>query len=306
MSMATPQELPDWENPQVFGVNKMAPRAGSVPFASVEGALRGNRESSPYWKSLNGEWRFNWVGKPADRPVEFYREDFADNTWKTIPVPSCWETKGYGIPIYSNVRYPHGANPPFIPHEYNPVGSYRTKFQLPKNWEQRRTIIRFAGVYSAFYVWVNGKKVGYSEDSKGPAEFDLTEFVKPGENLLAVEVYRWCDGSYLEDQDMFRFGGMFRDVSLLSMPLLQITDFSAKPEFGDRHDRAAVRIQTEIEYNRDEPGGYDLALDLYDADGKKQQLATIGADGIRKGGKSAPIVLGQVPNPHLWSNEDPY
>lgn len=306
MSMATPQELPDWENPHVFGINKMAPRADSVPFATVEGALRGNRESSPYWKSLNGEWKFNWVGKPADRPIDFYRTDFTDSSWKTIAVPSCWEIKGYGIPIYSNIRYPHGANPPYIPHEYNPVGSYRTKFQLPKNWEQRRTIIRFAGVYSAFYVWVNGKKVGYSEDSKGPTEFDLTPYVTSGENILAVEVYRWCDGSYLEDQDMFRFGGIFRDVSLLSMPLLRINDFSVTPEFTNGYHDAALRVLTKMEYDLDKPGGYHLSLDLHDAEGNKLQLATVQSDGLQKGGKTSPTVLCAIRNPHLWSNEDPY
>ena len=306
MSMASPQELPDWENPQVFGINKLPPRAESIPFATVNGALRGDRESSPYWKSLNGDWKFNWVGKPGDRPIEFYRTDFDDSRWKSIAVPSCWEIKGYGIPIYTNIRYPHGTNPPYIPHDYNPVGSYRKAFQLPKDWEKRRTLIRFGGVYSAFYVWVNGKKVGYSEDSKGPAEFDLTDFVKPGDNLLAVEVYRWCDGSYLEDQDMFRFGGIFRDVSLLSMPEMQIADFSATPEFRDGYDQAALRVKTKINWLGKGANGYELTLDLYDAKGEKQQLAVLSADGLGSGGTTQPTVLGGIRDPKLWSNENAY
>ncbi|MEO7453172.1 MAG: glycoside hydrolase family 2 TIM barrel-domain containing protein, partial [Fimbriimonadales bacterium] len=302
-----PQAVPDWENPAVFGTNKMPPRADSVPFGSVQSALRGNRESSEFWRSLNGDWKFNWVGKPDDRPATFYEPQYDDSRWQTIAVPSCWETQGYGIPIYSNVRYPHGANPPFIPHDYNPVGSYRTTFSVPDNWKNRRTIIRFNGVYSAFYLWLNGKKVGYSEDSKGPAEFDLTDYLQPGSNTLAVEVYRWCDGSYLEDQDMFRFGGIFRDVSLMSMPLMQITDFSATPEFRDGHyDMAALRIQTHIQYLGEGTSGYELVLDLYDADGTVQRLASMTADGLRTGGKNAPTVLGQVRDPKLWSNEKPY
>ncbi|MDQ2985583.1 MAG: DUF4981 domain-containing protein, partial [Armatimonadota bacterium] len=305
--MSIPQQpLPDWENPQVIGINKVAPRADSVPFPSLETALRGNRESSPYWKSLNGDWKFNWVGKPADRPEDFYRTDFDDSKWKSIAVPACWEMKGYGIPIYTNIRYPHGANPPFIPHEYNPVGSYRTVIQVPKAWDGRRTVIRFAGVYSAFYLWVNGKKVGYSEDSKGPAEFDLTEFVTSGDNLLAVEVYRWCDGSYLEDQDMFRFGGIFRDVSLLSMPKLQIRDFSYTPEFSDDYSVAAIRVRTKVENATRADAGFDLTVDLYDAAGQKQSIATIAQSGLRPAQESTPTVLGSVRNPHLWSNEDPY
>jgi len=302
----TQQQTPDWENPQVFGINKMEPRTDSVPFQSVAGALNGQREGSPYFKLLNGEWKFNWVGKPADRPVDFYRTDFADVSWDRISVPSCWEMKGYGIPIYTNVRYPHGTNPPFIPHDYNPVGSYRTMFSLPANWAGRRTIIRFAGVYSAFYVWVNGKKVGYSEDSKGPAEFDISSTVVPGENLLAVEVYRWCDGSYLEDQDMFRFSGIFRDVSLLSMPKIQIRDFSVTPVLSANYTSASLRVKTTVENATSGPIGYDLSLDVYDREGRKQNLASMTLDGLSAGSENSPMVLGPVNNPHLWSNEDPY
>jgi beta-galactosidase len=302
----TTQGSPDWENPAIFGINKLPPRADSVPFGSVQSALRGNREDSEYWKSLNGDWKFNWVGKPADRPLNFFEPDFDDQLWPTIAVPSCWEIKGYGIPIYSNIRYPHGANPPYIPHDYNPVGSYRTKFSLPANWNGRKTIIRFNGVYSAFYLWLNGKKVGYSEDSKGPAEFDLSPYITSGENTLAVEVYRWSDGSYLEDQDMFRYGGIFRDVSLLSMPQLRVADFSVTPELGAGYDTAALRINTEIEYDTTQPGGYHLSLDLYDADGSTQQLATVQSDGFQKGDKTSPTVLSNVRNPRLWSNENPY
>lgn len=241
-----PDNLPDWENPLVIGINKLPPRTTSYPFATVEQAVAGERAQSPYFKLLNGDWKFHWVGKPDDRPIDFYEPKFRDADWATIPVPGCWEMQGYGIPIYSNVRYPHGANPPFIPHDYNPVGSYRHTFEVPKNWEGRRTILRFQGVYSAFYVWVNGQKIGYSEDSKGPAEFDITAALKPGQNLLAVEVYRWCDGSYLEDQDMFRYGGIFRDVSLVSLPATGFTDVRVAPSYDPKSGEGTVSVETDL------------------------------------------------------------
>lgn len=305
-AMSIQQQPLDWENPDVFGINKMSPRADAVPFATTEQALTGDRKASPYFRLLNGNWKFNWVGKPGDRPMDFYKENFDDSEWDTIAVPSCSEIKGYGIPIYTNVRYPHGTNPPLIPHDYNPVSSYRTKFVVPANWKGRRTILRFGGVYSAFYVWVNGKKVGYSEDSKGPSEFDLTEFVRPGGNLLAVEVYRWCDGSYLEDQDMFRYSGIFRDVSLLSMPQLQIADFSVTPEFAGSYDMANLYVKTKIANFEPKTSGCELSLDLFDADGKPQHLTTMTVDGLVQGAVNEPQVRAPVHDPKLWSNEDPY
>jgi len=257
-----PPNLVEWEDPLVVGVNKLPPRADSYPFETAAQALTLDRMKSPYFMLLNGDWAFHWVGKPADRPTGFERTDFPnpqppphDTTirgegesggWTTIQVPSCVEMQGFGIPIYTNVRYPHETNPPFIAHGYNPVSSYRRWFDLPAGWSERRTVLRFQGVYSAFYVWVNGEKVGYSEDSKGPAEFDVSKFVKPGKNLIAVEVYRWCDGSYLEDQDMFRYSGIFRDVSLVSMPQIAIEDVEVRTELHDAKDailtvRAKVR-----------------------------------------------------------------
>lgn len=241
LAMAMHQAAPnDWENPQVVGINKEAPRATSYPCADLSEALRGisapHREldrlsgkvvesNSKWTQSLDGDWKFHWSHDPAHRPMEFWKSDFDDGSWKTIPVPSCVEVEGYGIPIYTNVTYPFPKNPPFIAHDYNPVSSYRRTFKIPGDWEGRRTFLRFGGVYAGFYVWVNGRKVGYSEDSKDPAEFDVTPFLKAGgDNLLAVEVYRWTDGSYLEDQDMWRMSGIFRDVTLFSVPNLHVRD----------------------------------------------------------------------------------
>ncbi|MHC4170618.1 MAG: sugar-binding domain-containing protein, partial [Planctomycetota bacterium] len=159
---------------------------------------------SRYYMSLNGDWKFNWAEKPADRPAEFYKPGYDVSKWAEIPVPANWQMHGYGRPIYLNMRYPYPVNPPFIPHEYNPVGSYRRQFRILNRWKDRQIFLHFDGVKSAFYVWVNGRKVGYSQGSMTPAEFNITQYLKPGENTLAVEVYRWSDGSYLEDQDMWR------------------------------------------------------------------------------------------------------
>ncbi|MGE4490461.1 MAG: sugar-binding domain-containing protein, partial [Kiritimatiellales bacterium] len=210
--------LPDWENPAVTSIHEEAPHATLVPFSSVEQAFEG-RSASPFFRSLNGRWKFHWVPMPDARPAGFEQPDFDDSGWDFIDVPSCWQMKGYGTPIYTNIKYPFDKNPPYIHGKNgNPVGSYRTVFTVSRDWKNRQVFIHFDGVESAFYLWVNGRPVGYSEDSRSPAEFDLTPYLKDGENLLAAQVYRWSDGSYLEDQDGWRMSGIFRDVYLFSTP----------------------------------------------------------------------------------------
>ena len=168
----------DWENPTVTGLNKEPAHATSIPYDSMESALNGARETSKYHLSLNGKWKFHWVGKPADRPKDFYKPGYDISKWKEIPVPGNWQMYGYGRPIYLNVRYPYEKNPPYIQHHYNPVGSYRHEFTVPGDWRKRRVFIHFDGVESAFYLWINGKKVGYSQGSRTPAEFDITPYLQ--------------------------------------------------------------------------------------------------------------------------------
>lgn len=259
-------DAPDWEDPAVVGRNKEKPRATSFPFPDVHSALTTPRDRSPYVLSLNGDWRFHWVGKPDDRPRGFERDDYDVSRWGAIPVPSCWEIHGYGIPIYTNIRYPFPADPPRIDHAYNPVGSYRTSFRVPDLWKGRAVFIRFGGVYSAFYVWLNGRMVGYSEDSKDPAEFHLTPCLREGMNTLAVEVYRWSDGSYLEDQDMFRFSGIFRDVSLFSTPLVHLRDVFVRTDFDARLENARLSATCTVrnflgEHSRPQ----NIDIQIYDA-----------------------------------------
>jgi beta-galactosidase len=223
------QKVNDWENPEVVGINKYAPHCTIIPYPDERMALENKRVLSPDFLSLNGYWKFNWAERPDDRPLDFYLPGYDDSNWKQIAVPSNWEFQGYGVPIYVNIPYEWTRNPdpPHIPYDYNPVGSYRQRFNIPENWSGKQVFIHFGGVKSAFYLWINGKKVGYSQDSKTPAEFNITDYIKTGTNLLALEVYRWSDGSYLECQDFWRISGIERDVYLVARPDVYIRDYFA-------------------------------------------------------------------------------
>ncbi|MBQ0006052.1 MAG: beta-galactosidase, partial [Alistipes sp.] len=285
---------PELENPAVNSINRMPARAYSMPLADVKAALTDALEpETPYVKSLNGNWKISWCGDPALREMDFWKTDYDDSVWEIIDVPSCVELRGFGSPGYTNVRYPHAKMQPFIRdvvtqnNDYNPVSSYRTTFTVPENWKGRDVIIRFDGVYSAYYLWINGHKVGYAEDSKLPSEFDITPYIKNGENLLAVEVYRWCDGSYLEDQDMFRFSGIYRDVTLIGMPHKRIEDFYVRTEISD--DRKNAKLNLTVSSTAG-----NVNSTLYDASGRK-----VGSINGKEGTLN-------VQNPHLWSAEAPY
>ena len=246
----------EWEEPAVNSVNRLPARTYSMPLADEKTAFTDAIEpETPYKKSLNGEWKFFWAGDPRLRVKDFWNAGFDDSGWFEIDVPSCVELRGFGSPGYTNIRYPHAYDPkadnakPTIRDrdtgrpDYNPVSSYRRTFTVPDSWKGRDVILRFDGVYSAYYVWVNGQKVGYAEDSKLPSEFDITSCLVSGENLLAVEVYRWCDGSFLEDQDMTRYSGIFRDVTLWAKPKDGIWDFTvmtAKEEGEGRKEKGGT------------------------------------------------------------------
>jgi len=180
----------DWENPEIFGRNKELPRATFIPYKSIEQVRLNKAENSPFYTSLNGQWKFSIVDKPADRPLDFYNTDYDDTAWKNIDVPSNWELQGFGYPIYTNVKFPHEKTPPKIQDHYNPVGSYRTNFKVSKEMLNKDIYLHFGAVSSAMNVWINGKKVGYSEGSKTPAEFLINNYIVEGDNLLAVEVFK--------------------------------------------------------------------------------------------------------------------
>lgn len=217
------QQLP-WQDPEVFAINKLAPHSYFYHYANAEEARANWKESSNYL-SLNGTWKFHWVKTPEERPVDFYQPDYKVSSWGTIEVPGNWELQGYGIPIYTNITYPFPKNPPFVDADYNPVGSYKRTFNLPNNWKGKEVYLHIGAARSALHVWVNGKQVGYSEGSKLPAEFDITNYLQPGTNDLAVEMYRWSDASYIEDQDFWRLSGFDRDVYLYATDQVSLWDY---------------------------------------------------------------------------------
>ena len=266
----------EWENLSVLEINREAAHATYIPYSDPAQALNGVRENSPYFLSLNGKWKFHWAPRPEERPVNFYKPEFDDASWKMISVPGNWETQGYGTPIYVSAGYPFRINPPRVtsepPADYtsfkerNPAGSYRYSFEIPVTWKNRRVFIHFAGVQSAFYIWLNGEKIGYSQGSMEPAEFDLTPYIRTGKNLLAVEVYRWCDGSYLEDQDMWRTGGIHREVFLYSTANERIFDFAVRTLLDENYTNAQLQINLELKsYNGNKLEDWQVEAQLYDA-----------------------------------------
>ncbi|HEY8938292.1 MAG TPA: glycoside hydrolase family 2 TIM barrel-domain containing protein [Cyclobacteriaceae bacterium] len=249
MSKIYSQDLNPWENPDINGVNKEKHH--------VYGFLSEEKSTNSLIRSLNGMWKFKWSPDPQSRPVDFYKENYSTETWDNILVPGNWELQGFGTPIYTNITYPFKRDPPKVtsePEKYftsfeqrNPVGSYYTTFTIPESWNNKQVFLNFGGVLSAMYVWVNGQRVGYSENSMSPAEFDITKYIRKGENKLAVEVYHWCDGSYLEDQDMWRLGGIFRDVDLIARPKTFISDFFVKAVPNNTFENSNVAINLTIE-----------------------------------------------------------
>ena len=243
------QNKNDWENPEVIGINKEKPHATLF--------LSSDKSNNPNIVSLNGIWKFKWSPTPESRPTNFYLEDFSSESWDHIVVPGNWELQGFGTPIYTNINYPFKRDQPKVTSEppenftafknRNPIGSYITSFFVPENWNEKLVFLKFGGVRSAMYLWINGTKVGYSQGSMTPAEFDITKYIHKGENKLAVEVYRWSDGSYLEDQDMWRVSGIFRDVDLIACPKTFICDFAVHAEPVDDFKNALVDIEFNIE-----------------------------------------------------------
>lgn len=265
---AMASEVNDWENPEIFAVGRLEPRATSYPYPSEESAITNNFTASPYFQSLNGKWKFKYSPKPEVRPADFYAPDYDVTAWDEISVPSNWEIEGHGTPIYTNITYPFPKNPPFIPHDDNPVGSYKRTFDIPSDWNGRKIILHFGGSTAGMYVWVNGKKAGYVQSTKNPAEFDITDFVKPGENQLACEVYRWTDGSYLEDQDFWRLSGIDRDVYLYSTGKQRIADFFANASLDNAYKNGVLDLSVKIDNADNNPYSGKVNIKVLDKNGR--------------------------------------
>ncbi|MET8849799.1 glycoside hydrolase family 2 TIM barrel-domain containing protein [Amycolatopsis sp. NPDC004625] len=316
---APPNGLPEWNgNIGIFDVGSEPPHATLMPYADLGQALAGDRTRSPFRQSLDGDWKFRHADRPDARDPDFHREDVDDSSWATIPVPSNWQLHGYDFPIYVNITYPwwgangqnENAQPPFAPTKFNPVGQYRRTFQVPAAWSGRRTFLHFAGVKSAFYVWVNGTLLGYREDSRTPAEFDVTDHLRPGTNQVAVEVHRFPDGDWLEDQDMIRLAGIFRSVHLFSTPVVHLRDFRLDPKLRDGYANADLAVTASVRnYGVADNRTYTVETQLYDADRRPvwpQPLRQQAGLGSAPAGQDVTVHGAQgVRAPKLWSAEQP-
>ena len=312
---------PEWNNNiAVFDVGSEPPHTTLMPYADVEQALAGDRTRSPWRLDLDGTWKFAYADRPEDRDPEFHRTDLDDSSWDTIPVPSCWQLHGHDRPIYVNITYPwwgpnglgEEAQPPFAPTRYNPVGQYRRTFTVPRGWSGRRVFLHFEGVKSAFYVWVNGEPVGYREDSFTSAEYDITSRLRGGTNQIAVEVYRYSDGDWLEDQDMIRLSGIFRSVHLFSTPVVHLRDFKLDTPLSDDYTAAELSVTASVRaYAEDAATGrYTVETQLYDAEGEpvwSRPLSQRVDVGSLPAGEDVTVrAAREVPRPRLWSAEHPY
>jgi len=298
------RSTPDWENPEVFAINKEDTRSTSIPYPDQQLAVMDNYASSPFYISLDGKWKFHWVPKITEVPDGFYRENYNVSNWDEMPVPGNWEFNGYGIPMYVNIGYGFNAKPPHIEMDDSPTGAYRHTFNIPDNWDGRRVFIHFEGGTNSMYVWVNGEKVGYTQNAKSPAEFDITKYVRKGQNTLACEVHKYSDGSYLEDQDMWRLGGINRSVYLYSTAQTRIQDFFAHADLDGSYKNGVFSVDIKLRNYTDALQNQTIDVAIVDKTGKKvynkSQKAAIPADGI-----TDLTLSGNISNPAKWSAEIP-
>jgi len=260
-------ENPEWENPEVFQINREAPTASFYTYPNVEGAKTNESwENSPYYKSLNGTWQFYYADSVQARPTDFHKADFDTSKWDNIEVPSNWELQGYGMPFYTNIKYMFPANPPYIPHDMNNNGSYKKTFLVPENWDQKDVYLHFAGVSGAMYVWLNDDFVGYSEGSKTPAEFKIDSFLKEGENTISVQVLRWSDASYMEDQDFWRLSGIERDVYVYAKNKVSLRDFRVTSDLVNNYQDGDFKLNLKVENHTDNSVEKSIEIKLLDSE----------------------------------------
>lgn len=293
---ASAQSFTEWQDPEVNAVNRAPMHTNYFAYESADAAARGAKEQSSNYLTLNGTWKFFWVKDADARPTDFWKVGFNDKGWDNLAVPAVWELNGYGDPLYVNVGYAWREqfknNPPYVPVVNNHVGSYRREITVPAGWSGKDIIAHFGSVTSNMYLWVNGKYVGYSEDSKLEAEFNLTPYLKPGQkNLIAFQVFRWCDGTYLEDQDFFRYSGVGRDCYLYARDKKRIEDIRVTPDLDEAYKDGSLSVNLSLK------GSGNVNLELLDAAGKSVATATA---------KGSGTTVMNVENPHKWSAETPY
>ncbi len=294
----------EWQNPQLTQQGQEAPRASFLLVGQPADVAAAYPARSPWYQSLSGTWKFNYVDRPADRPLDFFQPGFNDASWKAITVPGNWETQGFGLPIYTNITYPFPRNQPYIDPTYNPVGTYRRSFTVPAGWAGREVLLHFGSISGCAFVYVNGQRVGLSKAAKSPAEFNITKYLKPGDNQLAVQVLRWHDGSYLEDQDFWRLSGLDRDVFLTALPQHTIWDFFAHADLDPTYKHGQFAADVTLRSFGSAPAAR-LTAEVLDASGKvvlRQQQAVAAPAGA---GNQEVKLSGTINNVRPWSAEQP-
>jgi len=305
----------DWENPELLGVGHEPPHAtlvvcpDAVTAQGLQGVTNAQRVRSPWYRSLNGQWKYHYSQNPTQRVADFWKSDFNDSGWPTIPVPANVEMEGYGVPIYVNIPYPWPKpQPPLIPDD-NPnatVNAYRHTFDLPADWNGRQIFLTFDGVNSFFYLWINGQRVGLGKGSRTPVEFNVTKFVKPGSNTIAVENFRWSDGSYLEDQDFWRLSGIFRDVYLWSAPAVHVRDFEVQTELDANCRDVVLKIVASLQHFGGPKRRVTLETILLDAENRPVLSAASPKVEVNGAGPREVRLEAPVAQPRKWSAETPY
>lgn len=305
LAQAESQREP-WENHHVFAINKEAPRSSFFSFQSTNAALNNVKEESTNFLLLNGLWKFDWQKSPKNKPKDFELAKFNDSNWSEIPVPGNWETEGFGYPIYLDERFPFTTTWPDVPKEYNPIGSYRKTFTVPESWKNKQVFLYVGAAKSSLDVWLNGKKVGFSQGSKTPAEFDLTSYLQKSENLLAFQIRRWTDASYLESQDMLRISGIERDVYLYATPKQRIQNFHAKPKLNSTFDEGTLDLSIDLNSHDKLTSKNSVEFQLLDprADMKivltqQKSLTLVNNEQLKLN------LTGKLASPALWSAETP-
>lgn len=296
-------ENPEWENPEIFQINREKPTASFYRYDSASSALQNDSwNNSPFYKSLNGSWDFYYANSVTERPTDFYKDGFSLTGWDKIEVPSNWEIKGYGIPFYTNIIYMFPPNPPFIPHNANNNGSYKREFEVPENWFGKDIFLNFEGISGAMYVWVNGQKVGYNEDSKTPAAFNITNEVKKGKNTVAVQVLRWHDGSYLEDQDFWRISGIERDVFIYATNKVTVKDFRVVSDLENDYKDGIFNLSVKIDNNAKSNENKIVSIKLLDGE---NNVFSDTKSIVAKKGENILDFNTKLPNVKTWNAETP-
>ena len=292
-----------WDDVNTYSINKVLPHTNIIPYADETAIADLRYMESPYYRSLNGVWKFFMADDPTSCPKNFTKADFDASEWADINVPGNIELQGFGIPVYTNVHNEFPSNPPYAPREFNPTGCYVQDFQMPESWRNRNVFIKFGAVRSAMYLYINGVRVGYSEDSKTPAEFDITKYVHPGQNRLAMKVIRWSDGSYLECQDMWRMSGITRDVCLYSTPRVYVSDYKVVANLNEKTGHGTLDLTIDLRPTLNTH--MDLEAELLDAEGNQVMMQSKALE-PHDYFAVFPEIDCQVKDVHPWTAETPY